>query len=133
MNNYYCDIFKNSINIAVVGISKNPHKISRIISEYLLKNGFIVFGVNPTIENSELDKIQIFNTLTEINSKIDIVNIFRKSEDIPDLVEDILQIKPVYVWMQQGITNEYAAIEFKKNGIKVVQDKCIMVEHSACS
>jgi predicted CoA-binding protein len=129
----YCEILKDADTIAVVGISSNPTKTSRKIANYLVSAGFNVVGVNPNCQQSDLDEIKVFRNLTDIPHKIDIVNIFRKSDDVIDLLPDILSIQPKVVWLQLGIFNNEVIESVKKEGIKGIQNRCIYVEHSKCS
>lgn len=132
MNNSKCEILKNSKRIAIVGISRNPSRISRNIAEYLKVHGFHVVGVNPNISFTEADGITVYNNLSEIPYNIDIVNVFRNSEDIPDLIDDIISINPKTLWLQLGIRNDQAVSAIKELGINVIQDSCIKVDHSYC-
>lgn len=118
--------------IAVLGFSKNPYKTSREIALFLKNKGYHVIGINPTIKETEIDGIKIYNNLKECPSKIDIVNVFRKSEDIPEIIDDVLNIHPKILWLQQGIRNDQAAQIVKDNGIIVYQDMCIAVYCSLC-
>ena len=128
-----CKILKESQNIAVVGISRNSFKTSREIARYLIRNGYNVIGVNPNENFTEADGIKVYNNLLEIPHKIDIVNVFRRSEDIPLLIEDVMSINPKVLWLQLGIRNDEAVKEVIDKGITVIQDSCIKVDHSICS
>lgn len=130
MNN--CEILKNAVTIAVVGISSNPDKTSRNIARYLVKSGYKVYGINPNSEGEDFDGIKIYASLRDINESIDIVDVFRKSQDIPDLIEDVLEIKPKVLWLQAGIRNDAAVKLVEEAGITTIQDTCIYVEHSGC-
>lgn len=127
-----CAILKSSKTIAVVGISSNPYRISREVTSYLVNNGYNVVGVNPNKSFTHADGITVYNSLLEIPFKIDIVNVFRKSEDIPLLIDDILEVKPKCLWIQLGIRNDSAVKPVIDNDILVVQDSCIKVDHSFC-
>ncbi len=131
MNNI-CEILKSSKSIAVVGISSNPSRTSRRIADYLVQNGYDVFGVNPNKNFNEANGITVFNTLEDIPHKIDIVNVFRKSEDIPTIMEDVNNVNPKVLWLQLGIRNDDAIESSIKKGIVVIQDACIKIEHSNC-
>jgi len=125
-----CKLLKNSKRIAVVGLSRNPDKISRIIAEFLIDNGYEVFGVNPNLSSS--DEIKVYPRLIDIPYDIDIVNVFRKSQDIPEIIPDVIKKNPVALWLQQGIRNDKAVQPVIENGIFTVQDKCIMVYYNLC-
>lgn len=122
-------ILKNAQTIAVIGISKDPKKISREIASLLKSVGYKIYGINPSIKEDQLDGIEIYNSILEVPSDIDIVNIFRKSEDIPFLVDDILKVNPRVVWLQLGIRNDEAVAPLIEKGIEVIQDECIYVKY----
>ena len=132
MQTNFCEILKTSKTIAVVGISSNPSRISRNIALYLLRNGYNVVGVNPNKNFNNADGIVVYNSLKEIPHKIDIVNVFRKSEDIPFIMDDVLEIMPKTLWLQLGIRNDEAVEKVLNKGVNVIQDSCIKVEHSFC-
>ena len=125
-----CEILKNSKNIAVVGISNNPTRTSRKIAEYLLMNGYNVVGVNPS--KPKIEGIEVYENLTHIPIKIDIVNVFRKSESIPELISDVLKINPKVLWLQLGIRNDDAVKPLMKTGITTIQNRCIKIDHGMC-
>jgi len=122
------DILKNSETIAVVGISSNPNRTSRMIADYLDEVGYKVVGVNPG--KPHIDGIEVYSKLEDIPFEIDIVNVFRKSVDIPPIVPSVIKIKPKVLWLQLGIKNDEAVQPCIDNGIIVVQDKCIKIEHN---
>lgn len=126
----YCEILKNTKRIAVYGISHDPSRTSREIAEYLVRNGFEVVGVNPAI--SEAGGIKVYPTLRDIPFEVDVVDVFRRSEFIPELIDDVIAIKPKVLWLQQGIRNDEAVQPVIAAGIKTVQDACIAVMHSLC-
>lgn len=126
----YCDILRNSKKIAVYGISHNAHRTSREIAEYLKENGYEVVGVNPAI--SKAGDFDVYPSLKDVPFEIDIVDVFRRSEHIPELVEDVLAVKPKVLWLQQGIRNDEAVSPIKEAGIETIQDTCIAVMHSLC-
>lgn len=116
-------------NIAVVGMSKNEQKAGNYVPRYLIEHGYNVIPVNPTI--SEVLGRKSYSTITDIPEKVDVVDVFRKSEDVPPVVDDAInrknQIK--VLWMQEGIHNEEAEKKAKENGIDVVYNRCMMAEH----
>ena len=132
MNINICEILKTSKTIAVVGISSNPMRTSRDIADYLVANGFDVVGVNPNKNFNDANGIKVYNSLLEIPHKIDIVNVFRRSEDIPLLISDVIKIKPKTLWLQLGIRNDTAVKDVVEKGIQTIQDTCIKVAHSFC-
>jgi len=127
-----CKLLKKSKSIAIVGLSRNPDRISREIANYLLLHGFEVVGVNPNDSFKNADGIIVYNSLKDIPHHIDIVDVFRKSEDIPSLIDEVISISPNALWLQLGIKNDVAAAKAIKKGILVVQDTCIMVANNSC-
>jgi predicted CoA-binding protein len=113
-------------NIAVVGVSKNEEKPSHQVPEYLIEHGYNVIPVNPTL--TEVLGRKAYPSIADITERIDIVDVFRKSEDIPAVVDDVLKKKDgiKVFWMQLGIYNEDAEKKAKENGIDVVYNRCIM-------
>ena len=126
-----CEILKNSKNIAVLGISRNPTRTSRAIADYLINHGYTVVGVNPGF--TEVNGIKVYPSLKDIPFDIDIVDVFRRSESIDEIIPDVLVKKPKVLWLQLGIRNDSAVTPAKEEGITVVQDQCIKVEHQHCS
>ena len=116
-------------NIAVVGMSKNEEKPSNQVPKYLIEHGYNVIPVNPTL--TEVLGRKAYPSIADIPERIDIVDVFRKSEDIPAVVDDVLKKKDgiKVFWMQLGIYNEDAEKKAKENGIDVVYNRCIMEEH----
>jgi len=131
MNNH-CEILKTSKTIAVVGISSNMNRISTNIAHYLKTNGYNVVGVNPNESFNNSGEIKVYNNLQDIPHKIDIVNVFRKSEDIPSIINDVMAVSPNFLWLQLGIRNDDAVAVVLETNTKVIQDTCIKVEHSYC-
>jgi hypothetical protein len=118
--------------VAVLGIKteEQSYQPAFYVPEYLARNGFEVVPVPVYYPDAtEILGQKVYRKLTEIPGEIDLVNIFRRSQDVEKHVEDILAAKPKAVWLQSGIRNDSVANELAKNGIKVVQDRCIMVEH----
>jgi predicted CoA-binding protein len=132
-------ILKEHKNIAIVGLSRNTEKDSYRVGAYLKKHGFQIIPVNPLAEEvlGEKSYRSLLDVPVEIKV-IDIVDIFRRSEDVPPIVEQAIALKakhgkPNVVWMQLGITNEKAAKAAEKAGLAVVMNKCIMIEHAHLS
>ena len=116
-------------NIAVVGMSKNEEKAGHFVPKYLIQNGYNVIPVNPTV--SEVLGRKSYSTITDIPERVDIVDIFRKSEDVPPIVDDAIHKKDQIkvIWMQEGIYSEEAEKKAKENGLEVVFNRCMMAEH----
>ena len=117
-------------NIAVVGVSKNDEKPSHQVSKYLIEHGYNIIPVNPTL--TEVLGRNAYPSITDIPDKIDIVDVFRRSEDVPAVLDDALKRKKDEIkvfWMQSGIYNQEAERKAKENGIDVVYNRCMMEEH----
>jgi uncharacterized protein len=115
-------------NIAVVGVSKNEEKPSHQVPKYLIEHGYNVIPVNPTIP--EVLGKKAYPSIADIPERVDIVDVFRKSEDVPGVIDDVLKKDGIKVfWMQRGIYNEDAERKAKENGIDVVYNRCMMTEH----
>ena len=122
------EILKNYKTVAVIGMSKNPDKDSYRVPEFLSKKGFKVIPVNPTAD--EIMGQKSYKRLTDVPVSVDIVDVFRPSEDIPNYVEDVIKKKPKVFWEQLGIHNEEAEEKIASAGIKVVYDRCMKIELS---
>ncbi|NMW22078.1 MAG: CoA-binding protein [Chlorobiaceae bacterium] len=118
-------------NIAVVGLSARPDRPSNIVARYLLDQGFTIYPVNPGIK--EVLGLPCYPSLSsippELSNSIEIVNIFRKSADVPPVVDEAIAIGAKVIWMQSGITNEDAAKKARNAGLLVVENRCIAVDH----
>lgn len=116
-------------SIAVVGLSPKESRPSNMVARYLLGAGYSVYPVNPG--QNEILGESCYADLRSIPHPIDIVDIFRKSEDILPIVQQLIELNPLprAVWMQQGIINEAAAELARKNGVFVIMDRCIKVDH----
>lgn len=114
-------------NVAVIGASRDPSKPAHYVPKYLLDHGYNVLPVNP-IANEILSRISHSN-LAEIEQEVDIVDIFRPSQDVLPVVRDAIRKRVKVVWMQEGIYNKEAADEARKHGIKTIWDRCMMKEH----
>lgn len=123
------EILDKSKNIAVVGISEKKERDSYGVSEYLKSKGFNIIPINPGLK--EWNGIKAYPDLLSMpkDIKIDIVDIFRKSDAVLPIVREAIELKPSTVWMQEGVINDEAASLAKENGINVVMDRCIMKEH----
>jgi uncharacterized protein len=113
--------------IAVIGLSENPAKPSHYVSEYMQRHGYKIYPVNPSI--AEVLGEKSYASLTELPVKPDVVNVFRLPGVIPAIVDEMLALGLKSLWVQQGIVNVDAAQRAEEGGIKVVMDRCIMVEH----
>ena len=113
--------------IAVVGLSDNPSKPSHYVSEYMQRHGYKIYPVNPSIQTVLGEKS--YRSLGELPVKPDVVNVFRVPAQIPAIVDEMLALGLKNLWVQQGIVNLEAAKRAEQGGIRVVMDRCIMVEH----
>jgi len=120
-------ILERSKNIAVVGLSGNSERDSYRVAEYLIKQGYGVFPVNPA-EDRILGQ-KVYKDLASIPYRIDIVNVFRRSSHLPGVVEEALGVKPLCIWAQLGVIDEGAASAAVSHGMVMVMDLCIKVEH----
>jgi predicted CoA-binding protein len=121
------EILKSAHTIAVVGISSNPMRASNGVSEYLKRAGYRVIPVNPN-EREVLGE-KCYARLEDIPEKIDLVDIFRRSEYVPDIVESAIRVGARAVWMQEGVIHEDAAERARQAGLDVVMDRCTLKEH----
>ncbi len=123
-------LLKETHSIAIVGLSPKENRPSNMVGRYLLDAGYTIFPVNPG--QKEILGKTCYSDLRSIPHPIDIVDIFRKSEDVLQVVEQVIELNPLprAVWMQQGIINEAAAELARSNGIYVVMDRCIKVDHN---
>jgi uncharacterized protein len=118
----------NFKNIAVVGMSTNTAKAGHFVPKYLMKVGYNIIPVNPN--SSEILGLKSFSKVSEINLDVEIVDVFRKSEDVSDVVLDTLKKSGIKViWLQEGIHNKEAEQTAKSKGIDVVFNRCMMAEH----
>jgi predicted CoA-binding protein len=113
--------------IAVVGLSENPGKPSHYVSAYMQRHGWKVYPVNPLVESVLGEKS--YASLAELPVKPDVVNVFRVPAKVPAIVDEMLALGLKDMWVQLGIVNVEAAKRAEEGGIRVVMDKCIMVEH----
>ena len=116
-------------NIAVVGMSKNVEKAGNFVPKYLIEHGYNVIPINPTI--AEVLGRKSYPTIADVPEKIDIVDIFRKPEDVPSVIDDAIKKKDdvKVIWMQEGIYNEEGEKKAIENGMDVVYNRCMMAEH----
>ncbi|AGF77381.1 putative CoA-binding protein [Desulfocapsa sulfexigens DSM 10523] len=121
-------ILRAAQTIAVVGFSPKPGRPSHMVGKYLMDAGFTVYPVNPGVD--KILGVVSYPDLASIPGPVDIVDIFRRSEDVYPIVEAAIAIQAKVVWMQQGIVNYDAAALAEEAGIKVVMDRCIKVDHA---
>jgi predicted CoA-binding protein len=119
-------LFKESKNIAVVGMSDNPARASYGVARFLQAQGYRIFPVNPAL--TEVLGEKAYARVQDIPDPIDIVDIFRKSEFVAEVVEDGLKKHPRCIWMQEGVIHHDAAKTAQAAGVPVVMDRCILKE-----
>lgn len=121
------DVLNKAKNIAVVGLSSSPMRPSYGVSAYMQGHGYKIIPVNPSINGALGEKA--YPTLAEVPEKIDIVNIFRRAEFVPEIVDEAIKLKVPCIWMQEDIEHQAAAEKARNAGITVVMDTCILKEH----
>ncbi len=126
-----------SKTIAVVGLSKDPSRPSYDVASYLNHHGYRIIPINPTVP--EVMGQKSYESLSrlpdELKTQVDVVDIFRKAEDVPPIVDQVVELhakygRPSVVWMQLGIVNEPAAQKARSAGLIVVMDRCMKIEHA---
>lgn len=127
MTDQIADVLQQAKNIAVVGMSNSPLRPSYGVAAYLQSNGYRILPVNPNINGALGEKA--VGTLRDIPEKIDIVDIFRRSDAVDAVVDEAIALKVSCIWMQEDVVNEDAAERARQAGIFVVMDRCILKEH----
>ena len=113
--------------IAVVGLSDSPLRPSHGVSAYMQSHGYRIVPVNPHI--TEALGETSYPSLADVPEKIDLVDVFRRSEYVDDIVQQAIQLKIPAIWLQEGVINERAAEKARKAGMFVVMDRCVLKEH----
>src|SRR5258708_36070182 len=121
------ELLKRARTIAVVGLSDNPLRPSYGVAAYMQSHGYRIIPVNPTIKGALGEKA--VGSLSEIQEKIDIVDVFRRPEGVPEVVDEAIRLGVPAIWLQEGVIHEDAAAKGRQAGIFVVMDKCILKEH----
>ena len=121
------DVLKNYRKVAIIGVSANVEKASNIVGKYLIQHGFDIFPVNPG--ESEILGQKAYPNLAAIPDRVEIVDIFRKSEDVEPIIDEAIRIGAKVVWMQEGVKNEEAATKARHAGLLVIMDKCMKKTH----
>ena len=126
------EVIRNTKTIAVLGIKPESHasQPAFYVSKYMQNAGYKIIPVPVYYpEVTEILGEKVYRKLADVPDEVDMVNVFRRPQDIPQHVEDIITKRPKSVWFQLGIVNDEAAAKLAEAGIKVIQDKCLMVEH----
>ena len=121
------ELLKTAKTIAVVGLTDSPLRPSYGVSHYMQSQGYRIIPVNPNIAEWQGEKA--YPSLLDLPGKVDIVNIFRRPDAVPEVVEQAIRIKAPAIWMQEGVIHEEAAARARAQGIFVVMDLCILKEH----
>jgi predicted CoA-binding protein len=117
--------------IVVVGMSKNSSKAAHYVPKYLSENGYDITPVNPT--TSEILGKKCYGSVSEIDEEIDIIDVFRPSDQVLPIIQEAIKKKPKVIWLQEGIHNSEAEDLAKKAGIKVIFNRCMLAEHQRLS
>lgn len=120
-------LLRESRTIAVVGLSPKPHRDSFKVASYLQAQGYRIIPVHPRAQ--EVLGERAYRSLSEIPEQVDIVNVFRRSEETPAVVTAAIPLKPRAVWLQLGIASNEAAERAASSGLPIVMDRCLMLEH----
>ncbi|KEQ57303.1 O-acetylhomoserine -lyase protein [Marine Group I thaumarchaeote SCGC AAA799-B03] len=113
--------------VAVIGMSKNPSKAAHYVPRYLSENGFDITPVNPTVD--EILGKKCYDSVSDIDEDVDIVDVFRPSDEVLPFVEEAIKKKPKVIWLQEGIHNPEAEKLARNAGIDVVFNRCMLAEH----
>ena len=113
--------------VAVIGMSKHSSKAAHYVPKYLLDNGYDVTPVNPTAD--KILEINCYDSISEINGPIDIIDVFRPSDQISSIIHDCIEKKPKVIWLQEGIHDFESEELARKAGILVVFNRCMLAEH----
>jgi predicted CoA-binding protein len=131
------EMLSNAKTIAVVGMSDKPHRASHNIGRYLAENGYTLFPVNPALKEilgkpcyPDLDAAQAAARVAT-GSGIDLVDVFRASEFVPPIVDDVIRLKIPYLWLQDEVIHDEAIARARAAGVKCIQNDCIFREHAA--
>ena len=129
------DILSHCRTIAVVGLSAKPERASYGVAQYMQLHGYRVIPINPNAGVTQILGETVYATLLDASQveKIDLVNCFRNSEDIPPVVDEAIAIGAKAVWMQLGISHTAAAAKARDAGLLVVQDRCLKIDHRTFS
>ena len=121
------NLLRHAKTIAVLGLSSSPWRPSYGVSEYMQSVGYRIVPVNP--KETEVLGEKAFATLDDVPVAVDIVNVFRQSQFVPEIVEAAIRIGAKGVWLQEGVVHEEAAQKAREAGLEVVMDRCILKEH----
>lgn len=125
------DLLRGVRKIAVIGASTRDGRPANYVPAYLAHQGYDVVGVNPVSAGESLFGNEVVSTLAAVDGPVDLVNVFRRNEDIPGHLDELLALDPLpsVVWIQKGLRHDATAEALRAKGVTVVQDRCLMVEH----
>jgi len=121
------NLLRNSRTIAVVGLSSRRTRPSYGVSEYMQSRGYRIIPVNPN--ETEVLGEKAYATLDDVPGPVDIVDVFRRSESVPEIVDAAIRVGAKGIWLQEGVVHEEAAARARAAGLEVVMDRCILKEH----
>ena len=131
------EMLRDAKTVAVVGMSDKPTRASHHIGKYLAANGYRIFAVNPTLKQvlgkpcyPDLEAAQAA-AREQTGAGIDLVDVFRASENVPPIVDDVVRLGVPYLWLQDGVIHEEAVARARAAGVKVVENDCIFRQHAA--
>mgnify|MGYP001378886044 CR=1 FL=1 len=128
MNNIK-EILSKYKSIAMIGVSNDPTKASTIVMKYMQKYGFKVFPVNPKAKGQKILGEEVYEKITDIKDSVDIVDVFRPSNEAINIAKDTVSIKAKVLWLQLGIRNEEAKKIAEENKIEYIEDRCTKMEY----
>ena len=120
-------------HVAIVGVSADPYRPSHFVAIYLQAEGYDIIPINPRYAGQTLLGKRVYATLTEAKAageQIEVVDVFRRAEDVPPIAEEAIAIGAKVLWLQLGIRNDEAAKKAQEAGLTVVQDRCMKIEHA---
>ena len=123
------EILSKYKSIAMIGVSNDPTKASTIVMKYMQQYGFKVFPINPKAKGQKILGEKVFEKITDIEDSVDIVDVFRPSEEVLDIAKDTVTIKAKVLWLQLGIRSEEAKKIVEENNIQYVENKCTKMEY----
>ena len=122
------EILSKYKKIALVGASKDLNKTSTIVMKYLLEYGFKVYPVNPSMKGEKILGEKVFGSISEINTPVDIIDVFRPSNEVIEIAKEAVKIKAKVLWLQLDIKNEEAKKIVEANNILYIDNKCTKIE-----
>lgn len=122
-----CRVLTEMRRVAVVGLSARPDRASYGVTRFMVGLGLDVVGVNPALDGDVLG-LAIFKELTDVTGKVDVVDVFRRSDAVPELVDQAIAIGAGAIWLQEGVVHEEAADRARAAGLVVIQDRCLYKE-----